>query len=237
MIKENLDARVKTPPVPCREIKKCGNNDCPSYKRTDIPCWYLTGTMGHGKVQGIYAQKIGDCHKCGVYQRYSGDETQQLAETFNLMASEIQKREQELKDYSKTLEQKVKERTNELQRAYTELDHIFETSGDGMRVIDKDFNVVKINNAFADLLGISKDETVGKKCYDVFTGELCNTPNCPVTRILKGEKRIELEAEKKRSDGTPIHCIITVTPHLGSEGELIGIVENYKDITNRKRAE
>jgi PAS domain S-box-containing protein len=121
--------------------------------------------------------------------------------------------------------------------AHTELNQIFETSADGMRVIDKDFNVLRVNQTFSALSGMSKDEAIGKKCYEVFRGPLCHTHSCPLTRILDGEERIERDAEKERSDGTMVTCIVTATAFRGPDGKLIGIVEDFKDISERKRAE
>ncbi|MFQ6079806.1 MAG: MEDS domain-containing protein, partial [Thermodesulfobacteriota bacterium] len=60
--------------------------------------------------------------------------------------------------------------------AYEELDQIFQTAADGMRVIDKDFNVLRVNETFLALAGVSRDEVVSKKCYEVFPGPQCHTP-------------------------------------------------------------
>ena len=121
--------------------------------------------------------------------------------------------------------------------AYAELNQIFETSADGMRVIDKDFNVIRVNGAFSALCGISRDQILGKKCYEVFGGPRCHTSTCPLTQILSGEERIESDSEKKRKDGTTVSCIVTATAFRGPGGELVGIVEDFKDITDRKHAE
>lgn len=123
--------------------------------------------------------------------------------------------------------------------AHAELDQIFQTAGDGVIVIDKDFNVLKLSETFSSLCGMSKDEAVGRKCHEVFscTGKKCGSPGCPVTSIINGEERIEVEVEKIRRDGTKVPCIITATPFRSPDGELIGIVENFKDITHRRRTE
>ena len=122
-------------------------------------------------------------------------------------------------------------------RAYLELNQVFQTAADGMRLIDKDFNTLKANQTFALMTGVDKDEMIGKKCYDIFPGPKCHTDECSMRRILSGEDRIELESIKQRQDGTGISCIITATPFRTLNGELIGIVEDFRDITERKRAE
>jgi len=121
--------------------------------------------------------------------------------------------------------------------AHAELDQIFQTAADGMRVIHKDFNVLRVNETFSTLAGVSRDEMVSKKRYEVFAGPDCHTPSCSLTRILGGEERVEYELEKERTDGIRIPCILTATPFRRLDGELIGIVEDFRDITERKRAE
>lgn len=119
--------------------------------------------------------------------------------------------------------------------AYAELSQIFETAADGMWVIDDDFNVLRCNQAFWTLSGVREPE--GRKCYEVFPGSLCHTSECPLTRIIDGAEYIECQTAKVRSDGTKIPCILTATPFRRTGGELIGIVEDFKDISEIKQAE
>ncbi|MFH1855833.1 MAG: diguanylate cyclase [Candidatus Omnitrophota bacterium] len=119
--------------------------------------------------------------------------------------------------------------------AYTELSQIFNTAADGMRVINRDFIITRVNETFSGLAGVSKEEAIGKKCFEVFVGSICHTPDCPLTRILCGSKKIECDVEKQRRDGIRIPCIVTATPFRGENGELLGIVEDFKDIRERNK--
>ena len=121
--------------------------------------------------------------------------------------------------------------------AYAELEQIFDTAADAMRVIDKDFNVLRINQACLTLSGASKDEARGKKCYELWHTPICHTLECPLGRIVSGEKRVELEMEVGGNEGSTISCILTATPFREPRGETVGIVEGLKDITERKQAE
>lgn len=125
----------------------------------------------------------------------------------------------------------------DLSLANAELTQIFETSADGMRVVDKDFNMLRANETFCALAGISKADAVDRKCYEVFRGPLCHSPGCPMARIIEGERRVEYDAEKVRGHGPKIPCIVTATPFRGHGGELIGIVEHFKNISARKQRE
>jgi PAS domain S-box-containing protein len=124
-----------------------------------------------------------------------------------------------------------------IKRTFSELNQIFNTAGHGMTVIDKDFNVLLANERFSGLAGISEEETKGKKCYEIFPDPFCHTSGCPLTRIVGGEERVECDVEKERRDGSRVPCIVTATPFRGPDGELLGIVEDLKDITERKQAE
>ena len=56
--------------TPCWEEKKCDNTACPSYENhKNLRCWEVAGTLCGGKVQGNFAQKLGDCSLCEVYRR------------------------------------------------------------------------------------------------------------------------------------------------------------------------
>jgi PAS domain S-box-containing protein len=122
-------------------------------------------------------------------------------------------------------------------RANAELTQIFDTAADAMRVVDRNFSIIRVNETFAALSGVTKEEAIGEKCYEVFWGPLCHTEDCPLNRILENVERVEHDSEKVRKDGVRVPCIVSATPFRGADGELIGIVEDFKDISERKEAE
>ncbi|MFP3869470.1 MAG: PAS domain S-box protein [Syntrophobacteria bacterium] len=131
-----------------------------------------------------------------------------------------------------------KQAEDEITRTKMELEQIFRTAADGMRVVYNNFDVFWVNDTFTTLSRVGKHRCHEKKCYEVLSGPLCHTPECPVTRILEtAEERIELETEKKRLDGSRIQCILTATPFRNERGEIVGIVEDFKDITERRQTE
>lgn len=118
-----------------------------------------------------------------------------------------------------------------------ELEQIFQTAGDGMRVVDKDFNVVRRSNAYLTLCGRLPETGWKQKCYDEFPGPLCKTGACPLQRVMRGEKRLDVEVIKKRSDGSSVPCYEAVAPFYANDGRLIGVVQSFKDITVLKNYE
>ncbi|MGA1790991.1 MAG: PAS domain S-box protein [bacterium] len=114
---------------------------------------------------------------------------------------------------------------------------IFDAAGNGLVVIDRDFTIKQCNEAYLNLTGLEKAQVIGKKCFNTFPCVHCHTPLCTLRQILNGRKRVECDTEKERADGVKIFCILTATPFLGPKGEIVGIVEDFKNISDRKASE
>jgi len=187
---------------------------------------------------------------------YSGRPTMIQGAIYDI--TERKRAEEELNKYRFHLEELVKERTSQLiaaneqlqeeiserkqaegvaKLAYVELNQTFKAAVDGMCVISKELKILRVNETFCTLFGLCRDEAIGKNCYEVFPKALCHTISCPMALILNGEERFESDAEIDHKDGHKISCILTAIPFRSLDGELIGMVENFKDITERKRME
>ncbi len=125
-----------------------------------------------------------------------------------------------------------KKMERELRQAHAELNQIFQTASVGMRLVDSNFNVLKINKTFESLTGVEEADAIGKKCHEIFSGPTCFTEQCPILRILNGKDTVESYVEKERTDGKRIPCILNATPFVGPEGDIIGVVESFRDITD-----
>jgi PAS domain S-box-containing protein len=113
-----------------------------------------------------------------------------------------------------------------------------ETAVDGMVVIDRDYNVLRVNETFLSMMGWVSDEVIGKKCHEIFSSaNLCHTADCPLTKILRGEAHVEVETQKTRKDGVAIPCLVRAAAFNNTHGEIIGIIEDIWDITDRKKIE
>lgn len=162
------------------------------------------------------------CRINAELDRRVGERTAALARSNALLETEI-------------IERKKDQRALEVSHA--ELDQIFNISADGIRIVDRNFTIVRANTPFFRMSGFTPGEVIGRKCFEVFGGDHCHTGQCPLMKILQGEQYVESEIQKNRKDGTALTCIVTAKPFLGPHGELLGIVEDFKDITERKRAE
>jgi PAS domain S-box-containing protein len=136
-----------------------------------------------------------------------------------------------------SLDKRLAQKTKEIVNKNAELNQIFNTTGNSMRLIDLDHNIIRVNRAFTKLSGISKEDAEGKKCYNIFPGTHCHTSECPLNKIKNGEDRIEMDVKKKNAQGKVTPGILNSVAFKGQNGEVLGIIEDFKDISKRIEAE
>jgi PAS domain S-box-containing protein len=118
-----------------------------------------------------------------------------------------------------------------------ELKHVIALLPHGLRIIDLNNNIKYVNKAYSALSGTSADDSIGKKCWEVFPDSLCQTSKCCFERIKNGEEYIENESQRFLPDGTSIPCLLTAFPLYSSGGTIIGIIQSFSDLTEKRTLE
>lgn len=136
-----------------------------------------------------------------------------------------------------SFEREVAERTKKILDTNVELHQIFNSTANGMRIINKNYDIIRVNESFCKISGIANHSVEGQKCFDIFPGVFCHTSNCPLDRIREGENSIETEEVRFKKGGKKIRCQHTAVPFLGNNGEFLGIIEDFKDITEKCEVE
>ena len=141
--------------------------------------------------------------------------------------------EQNLRTYSKTLEQRVEERTSELREIEERQRAILDGIGDLVLVLDPDMNITWANEIALKMYG----DVIGKKCYESY-----KRPNEPCSSCIAKDtyaNGITMTAEEESilRDGTHINFIVSCSPVRNAKGKVVSVVVVLHDITNRKRAE
>lgn len=139
----------------------------------------------------------------------------------------IRTRTIELEMLTSNLE-KAKKRT---EKQTLEMTQILDVAASGIRVVDTNYIVRRVNKKFLGMANLTKGEVVGRKCFDVFSGSLCHTPNCPLVSVSETLRPISSQVDKTNINGTVIPCVCTAAPFLDTNGKLLGIVEDFRDIT------
>ena len=106
------------------------------------------------------------------------------------------------------------------------------------RVIYKDRESVYVscNDLCAQDLGIAADDIAGKTDFDFFPPELAEKYRADDRRIMELGRTAELE-EDYVTNGKPCTVFTVKTPVISEQGEVIGVLGVFTDITERKRVE
>ena len=98
-----------------------------------------------------------------------------------------------------------------------------------------EYDIINTNESYDKIFGIGKKPDYSVKCYDSRPGPKCRTESCPVVQVFnKGKELYTCESVKKNDDGTERHFIVSATPYRDPEGNKIGIIETFQEITPRK---
>jgi PAS domain S-box-containing protein len=115
--------------------------------------------------------------------------------------------------------------------------YLFDNTSDAIRVVNRDFTIRRINQAFADMTGVAQNDIAGRKCWEVFPSPLCHTSSCRLQRILDGEQSVQVEIVRMKKVGAIIPCIVMAAPLLDENENTTGIIEQFRDISERRRLE
>ena len=226
VIRGNLDVHA-APPLKknCWEIKACGERDCPAYENRHIRCWHLEGTMCADCSSGDQSQKVARCQECLIYRKYSGDEIQSLAESFDSMALSLKRYISELHDTQKTL-------WEQRQRLKTVLDAM----PDFVFFQDNHSRYLAANRAYCELVGKTEEEIIGLTDFDLFPHRWAERFLSEDQKILKTHRPLIREGRIAGAQGSRwLH--IVKNPVFNADGQVTGLLCGCRDITEFKRVQ
>jgi two-component system, NtrC family, sensor kinase len=219
------DLEVRTaPPLKryCWDIMGCTKEHCPAYNEPQVRCWYLAGTLCPSCVKGEYGKKAESCLNCEVFKTCSGDEIQNLAESFDFMARTVKNHLAGLKAAEDTL---------------TEQQHLLKTildaTPDFVSLQDRDSIYRVVNRAFCEIVGLSEEAIIGKTDADLFSRARAETNQKEDRLVLEsGEPLIKENRTRGRHGPRWIHLV--KLPVRDGSGAIVGLLCSGRDITDFK---
>ena len=126
-------------------------------------------------------------------------------------------------------------KTHEVQKAL--LGAIVESSNDAIYTKTLEGTITSWNSAAEALFGYTADEIMGRSVLTLFTPDNVPEEAKIVAKIRAGETIRHYETVRVRKNGTRIHVSVTVSPLRGPRGEIVGVSNTVRDITERKAYE
>lgn len=106
---------------------------------------------------------------------------------------------------------------------------------DHMMVIDLDYKIVEVNRALLEMVGLQREEVVGKHCYEVshHLKEPCASPDhpCPLKDTVatgKAASAIHIHFDKESRES---YLHVVCHPLFDAEGKIRAVVDLSRDIT------
>lgn len=194
------------------------------------------------RLKGIFRELIGVTRRMAagdLTQRVNidtGDELQELGQTFNRMADNLASSRELLQKWAQDLEIKVRERTQDLEEEKQKLDGIVSGIGAGLILLDKDLKVLWGNRIATEWFG-PLDRLQGRKCFSALWREGNFCQDCASMKAIRSANVEQFEKAVPGGNGQPRFFQITTSPIKNSQGEIVQIVELIQDITEKKQLE
>jgi len=178
-------------------------------------------------------------HKLGSTAK---DEIGILSRSFDAMT-------EKLKKSYEGLENKVKKRTEDLAltlekivREKEKTETIIHSIGDGIFVVDKNLNITLINQIAANMVGCEVRNCIGKKYHEVlnFVYEEDGTVNDKFIKnaLATGEiQKMSNHTVLIKKDGTKIPVSDSAAPLKDKDGNVIGCVVVFMNVTKKREIE
>jgi PAS domain S-box-containing protein len=110
-------------------------------------------------------------------------------------------------------------------------DTILNSIADGVFTVDENWRITSFNKAAENIIGISRDEAIGKRCCDIFKASICET-SCALRKTLQtGKPIINQVIYIIDSSGEKIPVSISTALLRSGDGKVIGGVETFRDLT------
>ncbi|MBW1720204.1 MAG: PAS domain S-box protein, partial [Deltaproteobacteria bacterium] len=129
-----------------------------------------------------------------------------------------------------------KQAEKELQEGERFLQDVFDAIKDGISVLDINLKIVRVNSWMEEMYSKEK-KLAGRKCYEVYQKRDTPCPWCPSLKTIEtGETHNAIVPYPSKENPTG-WIELSSFPLKNIEGDMVGVIEYVKDITQQKRSE
>jgi PAS domain S-box-containing protein len=226
IVKGNLDQQPNYPgPVTkCWEIRHCHRTSCVAWGNERYRCWCLSNTQCPECKGMPFPDKLAVCRKCPVFKNRSGDEIQELMETFDIMALTMRSHIDDLKQAEQNMAR---------QRKF--LRTILDVSPDLIGLTGPHHTYTTANAAFAKFVGRTVDTVVGCTDEDLFPQEIAASRMAQAQDILLTGAVINEEQLLPEHDGESSRWFHVIrVPMRDQNRKITGVLSTARDISMLK---
>jgi diguanylate cyclase (GGDEF)-like protein/PAS domain S-box-containing protein len=117
------------------------------------------------------------------------------------------------------------------------LNTIFDSIRDPLCIFDRDFQIVRVNDAYARMRNKEAGGLIGRTCHEVLHNRTNVCDGCVVSTTFNSADPCVKDKFITLHDGTGVWIEISTYPILDEDGSVSHTIEYTRDITDRKRSE
>jgi len=108
---------------------------------------------------------------------------------------------------------------------------IFDSIGEGVFTTDPDCRITAFNRAAEQITGFTREQAVGRYCFDIFRTEICQS-RCALRHTLADGKPVSnARVTIITRNGRPFPISVSTTILRDKDGEVVGAVEFFRDLS------
>ncbi|MGD9302276.1 MAG: ATP-binding protein [Desulfobacterales bacterium] len=131
-------------------------------------------------------------------------------------------------------ERKLRERTEEMET-------ILNGIQDFILVITPEMEIIESNESFLTKMRYSREDVIGKKCYEVYhkIDHPCNSglTDCPLKEVVRNKRQIRKIQTRLMPDGEKRYYEVNIYPIWEKDGKIQKFIHISRDITQHKKEE
>lgn len=122
-----------------------------------------------------------------------------------------------------------------------EIETILNSIQDFILVISPTMDIEEVNQAFLEQMGYSREDVIGKKCYDIF--QKLNSPcdpgfvGCPLNHAVQTRSPSQKTLTRVDREGQQHHVDVRVFPVWDKGGKVSKFIEVSRDISDSRKEE
>jgi PAS domain S-box-containing protein len=108
---------------------------------------------------------------------------------------------------------------------------ILESISDGVFTVDHNWRIMTFNRAAEEITGTSREEAIGRYCWEVFRANMCEG-DCALKRTMKeGKPFVSSSTYIITNEQRKVPISVSTSPLKNDKGEILGGVETFRDHT------
>ena len=110
-------------------------------------------------------------------------------------------------------------------------DLIFDSIADGVFTVDRNWKITSFNHAAEMITGWPREKAIGRSCSEIFQSSICGDECAIAKSMYSGKPVANRSIFIKDTEGKQIPISISAAPLLDHEGNVIGGVETFRDLS------